>query len=80
MSPLFYYVYVDDLMKQLSCEKLGCSIGGICFRAIFYTDDIVFLGASARKMQKMIDICYKCAKKYGNEINPAKKLDIYQYM
>ena len=63
LSPLFYNVYIDDLMKQLSCEKLGCTIGGIYYGTLFYADDIVLLGASARKMQKMIDICYK----YGNK-------------
>ena len=40
LSPLFY-VYVDDLMKQLSCEKLGCTIGGINYGTIFYAGDIV---------------------------------------
>ena len=35
------------------------------------------LGASARKMQKMIDICYKYGNKYGITLNPAKKLDVY---
>ena len=63
LSPLFYNVYIDDLIKQLSCEKLGCTIGGIYYGTIFYADDIVLLGTSARKMQKMIDICYK----YGNK-------------
>ena len=36
---LFYYIYVDDLMKQLCCEKLGCTIGGIYYGSIFYADD-----------------------------------------
>ena len=56
LSPLFYNIYVNDLMKQLSCEKLGCTIGGIYYGTIFYTDDIVLFGASACKIQKMIDI------------------------
>ena len=60
-------------MKQLSCEKLGCTVGGIYNGTIFYADDIVLLGASACKMQKMIDICYKYGNKYGNTLNPAKK-------
>ena len=73
LSPLFYNIYVDDLMKQLSCEKLGCTIGGIYNGTISYADDIVLLGASARKMQKMIDICYKYGNKYGIYIKSCKK-------
>ena len=71
-TPLFYNIHVDYLMKQLSCEKLGCIIGGKYYRTIFYADDIVLLGASTRKMQKMIDICYKYGNKYGITLNPAK--------
>ena len=41
LSPLFYNIYVDDLTKQLSCEKLGCTIGGIYSGTIFYADEIV---------------------------------------
>ena len=59
-------------MKQLSCEKLGYYYG-----TIFYADDIVLLGASARKMQKMIDICYKYGNKYGMTLNPAKTNWVY---
>ena len=81
LSPLFYNIYVDDLMKKLSCEKLGCTIGGIYnYGTIFFADDIVLLNASERKMQKMIDICYKFGNKYCITLNPAKKLDICQYM
>ena len=58
LSPLFYNIYVDDLMKQfISCEKLGSTFGGMYYETIFYAEEIVLLGASTHKMQKMIDIC-----------------------
>ena len=72
LSPLFYNVYVDDLLKLLSCEKLGCTIGGIYYESIFNANDIVLLGASVRKMQKMIDIYYKYGNKYSITLNTAK--------
>ena len=37
----------------------------------FFADEIVLLGASVRKMQKMIDICYKFV------INPAETNWLY---
>ena len=70
LSPLFYNIYIDDLMKQLSCKKLDCTIGGIYYGTIFYVYDIVLLSASTRKMQKMIDICYKYENKYSITLNP----------
>ena len=42
LSPLFYNIYVDDLMCMLRNANLGCSIGGKFFGAIFYADDIVY--------------------------------------
>ena len=65
------------MIKRLSCEKLGCTIGGIYYKTIFYADDIVLLDASACKMQKMIDIYYKYRNKYGTTLNPAKTNWIY---
>ena len=57
-SSLFYNIYVDNLMKQLSSEKLSCTIAEIYYGTIFYAHDIVLLGASKRKMQKKIEIFY----------------------
>ena len=49
---------------------------------LFYADDIVLSRASARKMQRMIDICYKYGNKYGITLNPAKNeyIPIYVIM
>ena len=58
LSPLFYDIYDDDLIKPISSEKLGCIIGGIYYGTIFYADNIVLLGTSTCKMQKMIEIYY----------------------
>ena len=62
-------------MKLLSSEKLGCTKGGIYYGTIFYADDIVLFGALAHKMQKTIDICYKCGNKFGITLNPAKQIE-----
>ena len=57
LSPLFYNVYVDNLMKELKHKNLGCTIGGLYFGTVFYADDIILLGASVRKMKEMVKIC-----------------------
>ena len=59
---------------------MSCTIGEIDYETIYivHADDIVFfLGTSARKMQKMIDICCKYGNKYGITLNPAKTNWIY---
>ena len=51
-SPLYYNISVDNLIKQLSCEKLGCTIGGIYHGTIFYADGIVFYVLRHEKCRK----------------------------
>ena len=72
LSPLFYNVYVDDLMKELKHKNLGCTIGGLYFGTVFYADDIILLGASERKMKEMVKICCNYCCTYGIHINPTK--------
>jgi hypothetical protein len=72
MSPILYNVYVDDLMNKLLKENLGCTIGGISYGAIFYADDIVLMGSSVKKVQKMLDICCKYGNECGITFNPKK--------
>jgi hypothetical protein len=72
MSPIFYNIYVDDLMDTLMKGKLGCTIGDYFYGAIFYADDILLLGGSVRKMQKMLDICCDYGNMYGITFNPTK--------
>ena len=54
LSPLYYNVYVDDLMKELKHTNLGCKIGGLYFGTAFYADDIILLGVSVKKLKKWL--------------------------
>ena len=72
MSPLMYNIYVNDLMKKLKVENLGCNICNEHYGTIFYADDVVLLSGSARNMQKMINICYDYGVKFGICFNPRK--------
>ena len=72
LSPLFYNVFVDDLMKELQHKNFGCTIGGLYFGAVFYADDIILLGASVRNMKEMVKICCNYCCRYGIHINPTK--------
>ena len=52
--PQLYNVYADDLIS----EESGCKIRDISCGVVFYADDIILLGGSRRKMQRIIYICY----------------------
>ena len=72
LSPLFYNVFEDDLMKELKHKNLGCTIGGLYFGTVFYADDIMLLSASVRKMKEMVKICCNYCCRYGIHINATK--------
>ena len=72
LSPLFYNVYIDDLMKELKHKNLRCTIGELYFGTVFYADDIILLGTSVRKMKEMVKICCNYCCRYGIHINPTK--------
>ena len=77
LSPMFYNMYVDDLMKELMHASLGCTIGGLYYGTIFYADDIVLLGASVDKMKRMLKICSDYCHKFDICINPSKSKWLY---
>ena len=52
-------------MNTLIKADLRCSIEGIYYDTVFYADDIVLLGASVMKVQKILNICYTYCNKYG---------------
>ena len=72
LLPIFYNVYVDDLMKELKHKNLRCSIGELYFSTVFYADNIILLSASVRKMKEMVKISCNYCCRFGIHINPTK--------
>ena len=72
ISPIFYNVYIDELMKILMKAELGCTLRGRSYCALFYADDIILLSGSVSEMQKMLNICNEYGKKYGINFNERK--------
>ncbi|MEZ4977665.1 MAG: reverse transcriptase family protein [Chitinophagales bacterium] len=72
LSPVLFAVYMDDLIKDLSCCKMGCHINGKFVGCILYADDILLLSISYSAMQNMLNICNDYAFKYDLKFNVLK--------
>ena len=72
LSPIFYNLYVDELMKTLMKATLGCSINGVYYGTIFYADDTELIGALVRNVQAMIDVCCMYFKQFVICLYPLK--------
>ncbi len=58
ISPFFYLVYIDQLLRDLERGKCGMNLYGIecCFPTV--ADDMVLVSYSKNGLQTMIDMCY----------------------
>ena len=56
LSPYFFAVYVDDLIKTVQRCNYGCKIGIISVNIFLYADDIILLAPSVNALQKILTI------------------------
>jgi len=41
LSPLMFNVHIDDLIRRLESDRLGCCVNGLYIGCIVYADDIL---------------------------------------
>ena len=62
-SPLFFSLYINDLLIILRNAGFGCHIGGFFVGRLGYADDLLLLSASRSGLQVMVDLCQKFTAK-----------------
>ena len=53
LSPILFSVYLDDLLIELRSLQLGCHIGGWCYGACGFADDLILLAANREVLQRV---------------------------
>ncbi len=56
-SPLFFNVYVNDLLVRLRSSGLGCHLCTEYLGCIYFADYILLLSTSIFHLQGMLDLC-----------------------
>ena len=72
LSPIFFNVYVNDLLIKLSNAGSGCYINNEFFGAIMFADDLVLLAPTRGAMQKLIQICERFCEEHCLSFNAKK--------
>jgi len=57
LSPYFFALYIDDIIKIIHRSNIGCMIGIVSVNIFLYADDLILLAPSIGALQKMLDMC-----------------------
>ena len=72
LSPIFYCIYVDDLVRILSEAGIGCHVRNVFLSILLYADDMCLVAPSLRGLQRLLSIVgqYRCD--WDIMLNPKK--------
>ena len=62
LSPLYFNVFICDLIKELNRCTTGIRIGDDIYNCFAYADDISLVNTTVPGLQKLIDICTRYAQ------------------
>ena len=79
LSPLFFNLYINDLLNEVTCSNIGCKFGIFYQNIIAYADDLVLLAPSISGLQKLINISANACKDLFLEFNTKKSVCIKFY-
>ena len=84
VSPIFWNIYLDDLLKKLRTLGVGCFVAGVFMGATAYADDLLLLSPTRSGMEAMLKVCEKFSDEHNisfsvNEV-PAKSKTKVEYM
>ena len=54
LSPRFFAVYIDDLIKRLHRSNCGCFVRSACVNVFLYADDIILLAPSVNALMRLL--------------------------
>ena len=72
LSPDFFAIYINDLIKLLRNSKIGCHILRRFLACILFADDMSLIAPTRGSMQQLLDICLEYGKKFCLRFNVNK--------
>ena len=72
LSPVFYCLYVDDLVKTLSEIGIGCHLRDTFLSILLYADDMALMAPSLKGLQTLLSATEQYCKTWDIMLNPKK--------
>ena len=74
LSPHFFAIYVNDIIKLIQQSNFGCKIGIINVSIFLYADDIILLAPSVDALQRMLILCENHLRQLDMALNAKKSV------
>ena len=74
LSPHFFAVYINDIVKAVQRSNFGCKIGIISIRIFLYADDIILLSPTVGALQNLLTLCEEHLVKLDLALNANKSV------
>ena len=75
VSPIFFSIYIDKLIKKLQNLSIGCTILGVYYGIIVYADDIFLLSPTREGLQTLLNICQDFASKRNLKFSVSEDIE-----
>ena len=72
LSPDFFSLYINDLIKLLRSSKIGCHVLQQFLACLLFADDMSLLSPSRSALQQLLDICSEYCSKFCLNFNIGK--------
>ena len=72
LSPVFYCLYVDDLVKTLSDIGIGCHLQETFLSILLYADDMALMAPSLKGLQTLLTATEHYCRTWDIMLNPKK--------
>ena len=73
-SPILFCCYMDELLKRLKQDGVGCWFLGMFLGSVAYADDLTLLSPTREGLQQMIATCERYGEEYGMSFNAKKSM------
>ena len=72
LSPVFYCLYVDDLVEILSSMKIGCHLKDMFLSILLYADDMALIAPSLKGLNGLLSATEHYCKSWDILLNAKK--------
>ena len=65
LSPILFYYYTDNLIKEIVRNNIGCKVGTVFTGTLVYADGLILLSSSKQGLSFFIDTCNRYAERHN---------------